>query len=70
MDLPTIFTSPYASSVAPTDCCCGNNPGLQINLTPAPIIDPVSGQIVTRMDQASAIIAAANARGFPIFQGA
>lgn len=67
-DLPTIFTSPYASDVAPTDCCCGGAPGVVINLTPAPLVDD-NGTIISRQDQAAVIIAKAQAKGYPIFQG-
>lgn len=67
-DLPTIFTSPYQSFAAPEGCCCGSPSGVEINFNPAPLVDE-NMQVITRMDQASRIIAAANARGFPIFQG-
>lgn len=65
--LPTIFTNPYPDTNPPTDCCCGVPVQVNIATQPMQITDQYG--VITRADQAAAIIAAANRRGFPIFQG-
>lgn len=67
----TMFESPYKSSTPPTHCCCGNGAGVTVNVGQeqvAPLFNE-NGQIMSRTEQAARIIAAANAKGFPTFQG-
>lgn len=70
MDLPTIFTSPYAVTEQPENCLCGQQSGVTVNVNPFPMM-PLNenGTVVVRQEQASRLLEIAKRQGFPIFQG-
>ncbi len=72
MGQPMMFQSPYRSTTPPDHCCCGNGSGVTVNVDTTPNDFPAldnDGGTLSRTDQAARIIDAANAEGFPVFQG-